>query len=102
MKLSVSPLSQKKRYKDQLKISLRKCNIKSKDLDAAAAADRDSWWQHCLDGTLKLEEERAARRQQQRLRRNTTIVASTITTSTTHTCPTCNKYVDPGLDSLAI
>lgn len=81
---------QKKRYKDQLKTSLRKCNVRPEDLEAAAA-DRDSWRQHCLDGTRKLEEERTARRQQQRLRRNTPTVASTTTTTTTHTCPTCNK-----------
>ena len=47
----------KKRYKDQLKTSLRKCNIRPEDLEATAA-DRILWQQHCQDGIRKLEEER--------------------------------------------
>ena len=79
----------KKRYKDQLKTSLRKCNIRPEDLEATAA-DRVLWRQHCQDGTRMLEEERTAKREQRRLRRNSTRDASATTTAT-YPCPTCNK-----------
>lgn len=83
----------KKRYKDQLKTSLRKCKIRPEDLETAAA-DRDLWRQRCHEGTHQLEEDRTARRQQRRLRRNTPTIpmtASNTTTTTTYTCPTCNR-----------
>lgn len=51
------------------------------------AADHNTWWQLCLDGTPILEEERTIRRQQERFRRHTAIAAST--TIITYTCPTC-------------
>ncbi|KAL7404854.1 hypothetical protein ABVT39_019918 [Epinephelus coioides] len=41
---------QKKRYKDQLKTALKKCNIKPGVLESMVA-DRNTWWQLCLDGT---------------------------------------------------
>ncbi|KAJ4918209.1 hypothetical protein JOQ06_023050 [Pogonophryne albipinna] len=79
---------QKKRYKDQLKTALKKCKIRPEVLEDAAA-DRNTWRQLCRDGTQMLEEERTARRQERRLRRNTPTVA--VATTTTYTCPTCNR-----------
>ncbi|CAJ1071436.1 LOW QUALITY PROTEIN: uncharacterized protein LOC117545945 [Xyrichtys novacula] len=73
----------KKRYKDQLKTSLKKSKIRPEDLETAAA-DRDAWRQHCYEGTQRLEEDRTARRHQKRLRGNTPtpMTASIITTTT--------------------
>ncbi|KAL6464878.1 hypothetical protein MHYP_G00271950 [Metynnis hypsauchen] len=80
---------QKKRYKDQLKTALKKCNIKPRDLEHLAA-DRDTWRKLCSDGTQALEDERTARRQLRSLRRRNTPMCASNTT-TTFICPTCNR-----------
>ncbi|KAL6480025.1 hypothetical protein MHYP_G00110580 [Metynnis hypsauchen] len=72
---------QKKRYKDQLKTALKKCNIKPRDLEHLAA-DRDTWRKLCSDGTQALEDERTARRQQRSLRRRNTPMCASNTTTT--------------------
>ena len=85
---------QKKRYKDQLKTSLKKCKIRPEDLEPLAA-DRNTWRQICQDGTKALDDDRTARRQEKQERRhgrNTAMAASTTpTTTVTFTCPTCTK-----------
>ncbi|CAJ1081246.1 LOW QUALITY PROTEIN: uncharacterized protein LOC117545945 [Xyrichtys novacula] len=71
--------------------SLKKCKIRPEDLETAAS-DHDTWWQRYYEGTQRLEEDRTARRHRKRLSRNTpTPMTASITTTTSYSCPTCNR-----------
>jgi hypothetical protein len=90
---------QMKRYKNQLKTWLKKCNIKPTDLEDAAA-DRLTWWQLCQSGVQRWVEERSTNRQQEQLRKHTTMPAPS--QHRPHTPrPTSNKVCGSqiGLDS---
>ena len=91
---------QKKRFKDQLKMALKRCKIKPADLENTAA-DHNTWRQLCLDGTNLLEEERTARRHQRRLRRNASTPMSAININTIY-APRATEPVDPGSGFSAI
>jgi hypothetical protein len=56
-----------KRYKDKLKTSLKRCNIKPTDLEEDAT-DCSTWRQLCQSSVQRWEEERSTKRQQKQLR----------------------------------
>lgn len=59
----------KKRFKDQLKANMKKCNIPNGQLEALAH-DRSHWRQTCRDGVVKFEQERSRLREERRDRRH--------------------------------
>ena len=79
---------QKKRYKDQMKTTMKKCNIRPEDLEVHAAK-RTTWRQMCMEGTCRLEEDRTDRRQQKRDRRKAAVEPTVA--SDAFTCPTCQR-----------
>ena len=64
-----NPGGQKKRYKDQIKTTMKKCNIVPKDLETNAS-DRNQWRAICSEGTSHLEEARNLAREERRQRRH--------------------------------
>ncbi|XP_061884956.1 uncharacterized protein LOC133635724 [Entelurus aequoreus] len=80
---------QKRRYKDQLKITLKRCGIQHTQLESSAS-DRPLWRQLCHAGLQHFEEERSAAREGKRQRRKMGPAAKT-TTNTNFICPHCNR-----------
>ena len=64
-----NPGGQKKRYKDQIKITMKKCNIMPRELEANAS-DRKQWRALCREGSNHLEEARNMAREERRQRRH--------------------------------
>ncbi|XP_060759866.1 uncharacterized protein LOC132870238 [Neoarius graeffei] len=88
---------QKKRYKDMIKVHLRKCHFNLNNWEEAALK-RDEWRRMVHEGTAHLEEDlhRAAETKRQlRKERTTTKTAPQTQTTTSRTtiyiCPHCNR-----------
>ena len=64
-----NPGGQKKRYKDNIKATLKKCNIQPEQLEMNAS-DRPLWRSLCKAGVNQLEDTRNQARQQRRERRH--------------------------------
>lgn len=64
-----NPGGQKKRYKDQIRTTLKKCNIAPKELENNAS-DRKQWRVLCNEGCSHLEEARSLAREERRQRRH--------------------------------
>ena len=87
---SRKPGGQKLRYKDQLKGTLKRCNIKPIDLESAAT-DRSHWRSVCHNGVLHLEESRTQQRRAQRLRRHHAVPEPSQPPDPSLACPHCDK-----------
>ena len=83
------PGGPKKRYKDQIKNSLKKCKISPANLEGLAG-DRSTWKASIKSGVATLEQDRTERRtlkrQQRHARQETPAVANA-----QFTCPICGK-----------
>ena len=79
----------KKRLKDQLKTSLKKCGIKPDSLEDAAV-DRSSWRGLCHQGVQLAEENRMAHRLAKGQRRKLA-KAAPVPSGQIYTCPVCGK-----------
>ena len=79
---------QKKRLKDQMKSTLKRCQIDPSSLEKLASC-RDLWCSHSSQGVDYMEEQRtqhrAAKREKRHTRRTTPVPAGT-----SLTCPVCN------------
>lgn len=64
-----NPGGQKKRYKDQIKTTMKKCNIVPMELETNAS-DRKRWRTLCSEGCSHLEEARNLAREERRRRRH--------------------------------
>ncbi|KAL7389500.1 hypothetical protein ABVT39_005195 [Epinephelus coioides] len=84
-----SARSQKRRYKDQLKTTLKKCGIQYTQLESTAT-DRPLWRRLCQAGIQHLEEERSEVRERTRQARKM-VTAAKATTTTDFICPHCNR-----------
>ena len=81
------PGSQRKRYRDQLRVNLKTCNIDYTKLEALAA-DRSQWRRLCYSAVEQFEQQRIDTAKTRRATRK----AHTFTTSSTSTsyiCDTC-------------
>lgn len=80
---------QKKRYKDQMKTTLKKCNIDFKQLETLAA-DRSLWRSCCHEGVQLIEDQRTRQHQERRLRRHARQAAPP-PPNPDFTCPVCGR-----------
>lgn len=85
------PGGPKLRYKDQLKQTLKRCNIQPSDLESAAA-DRPLWRSLCHEGVSQLEERRTQQRTLRRQRRHQrTVPVPPQPPDPGLTCPDCGR-----------
>lgn len=59
----------KKRYKDQCKTLLKRCNMQPRDLETLAM-DRKIWRTACVNGTTRIEQEISRKRTEKRIQRH--------------------------------
>ena len=83
-----NPGGQKKRYKDQIRTTMKKCNIIPKELETNAS-DRKQWRALCKEGCSQLEIARNLAREERRLRRHNQIVA--LPANPDLTCQLCGR-----------
>lgn len=88
---------QKKRYKDMIKVHLRKCSFNVNNWEEAAL-QRDEWRRLVHEGTAQLEEDlhHAAETKRQLRKERTTAkmnphIQTTISRTTIYICPHCNR-----------
>ena len=80
---------QRKRYRDNLKVSLKDFSINTETWEALAA-DRPSW-RSAINTGAKTAEERRTQSAEQKRRMRKARATSTNSTAPTHFCPTCGR-----------
>ena len=80
---------QKKRFKDQMKTTLKRCRINPSSLEELASC-RDLWRSHSTQGVEYMEEQRTQHRAAKRAKRHTR-KATPAPPGTPFTCPVCNR-----------
>ena len=79
----------KRRYKDQLKTTLKRCGIQHTQLESSAM-DRSLWRRMCQTGLQSFEEKRSTERERKRQERKMANAANAMT-NTVFICPYCYR-----------